>query len=77
MNRQADASERALGERIQALRDFRGWAQEDFAFRSGLDRADLADVERGVGNPTLRTLEAMARCLGVTVSELLAGIERL
>ena len=67
----------ALGERIRNMRDLRGWSQEDFALRSGLDHTYVGGIERGVRNPTLKTLEAMARCLGLTISELVAGIERL
>lgn len=77
MNPQADTVERALGERIRVLRDFRGWTQEDLALHSGLDRGDLVEIELGIQYPTVEHLGLIARCLGVTASELLAGIERL
>ncbi len=47
MNRQAGASQRALGWRVQNLRDFRGWSQQYLADRLELDRTRLGDIERG------------------------------
>ena len=77
VNRQAGVLQRALGARIQNLRDFRGWSQEDLAIRSGLNRTDMSGIERGDRDPTLGDLEAIAGCLGVTISEMLSGFERL
>jgi transcriptional regulator with XRE-family HTH domain len=74
MIQQTDASERALGERIRTVRDIRGWTQKDLASRSGLNGTDLADIELGLRYPSLEELGAIARCLGIPVSDLLAGI---
>ncbi len=68
---------RVLGERIRNLRDFRGWSRADFAFHSGLGLACVRDIEMGTHDPTLDTLGVIAGCLGVTISDLLDGIERL
>jgi len=77
MSRQATASLRALGERIGNLRDVRGWSQDDLAARSGIDLADVVEIERGDRDPTLGTLERLAGCLGVTIGEIACGTERL
>lgn len=69
-------SSRALGERIRNLRDLRGWSQADLAFHSGLDHAYVRDIEDGTHDPTLNTLRMITRCLGVTISGLLAVAKR-
>lgn len=46
-------------------------AQDDLAFRAGLDRAYVGRVERGIVNPTVGTLDKLAKALSVHVSELL------
>ena len=66
-----------LGQRIRILRDLRGWSQADISYHSGLDHECVRRIEMGIHDPTLNTLGVIARCLGVTTSELLDGIERL
>lgn len=63
--------QRALGEAIRAVRQERGYAQEAFAARAGLDRSYFGAVERGEFNVTLSTLLKVAAGLGVRASELL------
>lgn len=60
-----------LGRRIRALRLARGWSQEELARRATIHRVYLGDVERGVRNPSLRHLVAIAVVLGVHIRELL------
>lgn len=60
-----------LGRRIRALRLARGWSQEELARRATIHRVYLGDVERGVRNPSLRHLAAVAAALGVRVHVLL------
>ena len=66
----------ALGERIRELREERHWSQEEFADRCGLHRTAVGLLERAERNPRLETLMTVSRGLGVTVSELLQGIEK-
>lgn len=61
-----------FGKRLRALREERGWSQEEFADRAGLHRTYVSAVERGVRNPTLSVLERLAKALGIKLSELLA-----
>jgi transcriptional regulator with XRE-family HTH domain len=60
-----------LGRRVRALRLARGWSQEELARRATIHRVYLGDLERGVRNPSLRHLVAIAAVLGVTIRELL------
>ncbi len=65
-----------LGDRIRELRAARGWSQEDFADVCGLHRTYMGSVERGERNLTLKSLVTISRCLGITVSDLLSGLEK-
>jgi transcriptional regulator with XRE-family HTH domain len=67
---------RALGERIRELRGHRDWSQEEFADRCGLHRTAIGLLERAERNPRLDTLLTIAKGFGVTVSELLRGLEK-
>jgi len=63
-----------FGKRLRALREERGWSQEEFADRAGLHRTYVSAVERGVRNPTLTVLERLAKALGVSMAELVQTI---
>jgi len=63
-----------FGKRLRALREARGWSQEEFADRAGLHRTYVSAVERGVRNPTLSVLERLAKALGIKLSELLEAV---
>ena len=60
-----------LAERIATLRRARGWSQEELASRASVDRSYLAGIERGLRNPSLRSLIKLANALKVGVAELL------
>ena len=64
-----------LGMRIRYLRKQKGMSQEDLALESGVNKNYLSDLERGERNPTLKVLDKLASSLGVTLSELLMGIQ--
>jgi len=64
----------ALGQEIRRLRQNHKMSQEELAFRSGLHRTYLSDVERGARNLTFASLLAIARGLGLTMSELTRSV---
>jgi transcriptional regulator with XRE-family HTH domain len=66
----------ALGDRIRALREQRKWSQEEFADRCGLHRTAVGLLERAERLPRLDTLLTISKGLGITVSELLLGLEK-
>jgi transcriptional regulator with XRE-family HTH domain len=64
-----------LGKRVRRLREARGWSQEGFAHEGGLGRSFAGAIERGEKDVRLSTLAKLARTLGVSLSQLLKGID--
>jgi transcriptional regulator with XRE-family HTH domain len=65
-----------LGQQIRRLRKDKGWRQIDLAEHSGVHEVHISDIERGVREICLNNLVALARGLGISVSELVNGIDR-
>lgn len=59
-----------LGARIAELRKERGFTQESFSIKSGMDRAALAKIESGRVNPTIIVLKRISHHLSIELSEL-------
>jgi transcriptional regulator with XRE-family HTH domain len=64
-----------LGQRIRRLRDARKWSQEEFAHVAGFHRTYVGQIERGEKNLGFTNLAKVSNVLGVTMSELLMGLE--
>ena len=62
--------EKRFGDRIRQLRLTSKLSQEGLAEKSGMHRTYLGGIERGERNLSLRNIEAIAKALGVTLSEL-------
>ena len=62
-----------LGRNVRARRKQLGLSQEELAFRAGMKRSYLSDLERGARNPSVRALGRLAEALGAAPEELLAG----
>ena len=65
----------ALGQNIRRMRRSLNISQEELAFRCGLHRTYLSDIERGARNLSLISLLMVARGLQSTVSELTCNID--
>lgn len=53
-------------ETIMAIIDARnklGLTQQDIANKTGIDRADISKIENGVVNPTVKTLQKLAKAM--------------
>jgi transcriptional regulator with XRE-family HTH domain len=59
-----------LGAAIREKRIALHISQEELAMRSGLHRTYLSDVERGARNPSIKTIEKIAKALQVPVVKL-------
>lgn len=66
---------KALGRNIRQARYRLHISQEELSQRSGLHRTYVCDVELGNRNITFYSLVAMARGLGLTVSDLTRNVE--
>ncbi len=56
---------RLLAYRMQVSRFLAGMTQKDLAEKTGLYQADISKLERGIGNPSINTLERIAEGLGM------------
>lgn len=55
---------------MQAMIDARkenGMTQKELAEATGISQADISRLERGTGNPSLKTLQRVARALHMTL----------
>lgn len=65
-----------LATNIRRLRRLRDLSSAQLARLSNVGPATLSGLERGVGNPTLDTLQSLSATLGVPLTELLDGASR-
>lgn len=66
-----DERRQGLAARVRALRAERGLSQEALAHEAGIDRTYASQIERAVGNPSLKVLCAIATALKADLGELL------
>jgi transcriptional regulator with XRE-family HTH domain len=59
-----------FGHRIRKLREDKKTSQEEMAYKAGVHRTYLGGIERGERNPSLKNIAAIAKALGVDLSEL-------
>lgn len=63
-----------FGRNVRALREEKGWTQEELADRSGLTSVQISRVERGVREVRLTTLMRLLMALETTPGRLLEGL---
>ena len=66
----------ALGKRVRELRVKRGYSQEAFADLCQVHRTFMGSIERGETNLSFKNLLKLSSALGITLSVLLAGVEK-
>lgn len=67
--------QRLLGQTVKSHRQELGLSQEELAWRAGLHRTYVTDVERGARNLSLATVDRLAQALQVPVSILLREVD--
>ncbi len=67
---QVDAYQQDFGQRVRSWRKRRSLTQEEVAFRAGIHVTYLSGIERGIRNPSLKNINAIAMGLEVQVAEL-------
>ena len=65
-----------LGKTVRTARERLGLSQEDLGFEAELDRTYISGIERGVRNPTVRTLLVLAKALETKPSSLLRSADK-
>lgn len=60
-----------IGPVVRELRERRGWTLRELARRSGLSVSLISEVERDLVNPSVASLNRLARALGVRIGDLL------
>ena len=65
-------SQQTLAIKVKTLRIGLGMSQEAMALEAGIDRTYASQIERGVSNPSLRVICAVAEILGVEPADLLS-----
>lgn len=53
---------------LQNARARVGLSQKELSELTGIDQSDISKIERGVANPSVSTLERLARAMGMEVS---------
>ena len=66
-----------LGQRIRRFRNASGLTQDALARAADIGRVTLVRLEKGEQTPRFKTLDAIAKALGIRVSELLVESELL
>ena len=65
-----DKIEMRFGQRVKELRLKQNISQEELAFRCGLSKNYISDVERGTRNISLKSIEKIADGLAIRIKEL-------
>ncbi|KOR90156.1 helix-turn-helix domain-containing protein [Paenibacillus solani] len=68
-------SEAIFGQVLKNIRKEQKVSQEELAFRSNLDRTYISMLERGIHQPTLNSLLAIAAALDMKAAELVGLVE--
>lgn len=59
-----------LGRRIRALRNMKGWTQEELGAKADVNYKFIGEIERGRQNPSLNVLYKIATAMQVDLPEL-------
>ncbi|HIW33171.1 MAG TPA: helix-turn-helix domain-containing protein [Candidatus Paenibacillus intestinavium] len=63
----------SIGDNIRVLRIKNDMSQEQLALQCKMNPSYLGQIERGIKNPTLRTLTKISSGLEVTIDQLIRG----
>lgn len=62
---------KVFGERLRQQRTLKKLTQLELAILADIPPSQVGRIERGAGNPTLRTMNALARSLAISVTSLI------
>ena len=67
----------AIGKRIRTFRNAQGISLEELSFKADLNAAHLGQIERGLRNPTIETLNRIATALDISFYELIGSVNEI
>lgn len=67
--------ERIFGDILRKRRSEIGISQEELAFLAGVDRTFVSRIERGIRQPSLRTLIGLGQALKISAADLVLEAE--
>ncbi len=62
---------KAFGENLRELRTEHGLSQQDLALQADINKNQISNIERGEVNPTITTLNSIAKALKIPTKNLL------
>ena len=62
---------------IRTFRNAQGISLEELSFKADLNAAHLGQIERGLRNPTIETLNRIATALDISFYELIGSVEEV
>ena len=62
------AANQVAASAVASARALSGMSQKQLAAATGIDQSDISKIERGVANPSVSTLERIAKALGGTLA---------
>ena len=68
--------DQAFGNTLQRLRKTHDLSQEELAFRVGIHRTYISQLERGLKSPSLRTIGKICDELKLSLSQFMQEIEK-
>mgnify|MGYP001335439110 CR=1 FL=1 len=76
-NQPLGSIQETFGPALRKARTECGLSQEELAFRSEVHRTYISEIERGVKNPSLLTVERLAHAMKIKVSTLIKQAEAM
>lgn len=67
--------DKAFGQAVKKYRLKHELSQEDLAFRAGVHRTYISQIERGLKSPTLKIIWVLSKALDTSMHELLHETE--
>lgn len=74
--RTRDSVDKRVADRVRSLREEQGISQAELARQAKIARSHLSQIESGNNVPSVVTADALARALGVPITQLVAEEEQ-